>query len=70
MRANLVLALAGLLAAPSALAHPGHGRSGEGYGLLHHLSEPEHVLVLFLLLAALIGAGLCLRPAQRDRSRR
>ncbi|MGM0595227.1 MAG: hypothetical protein ACQETD_11900 [Pseudomonadota bacterium] len=45
-------ALATVLLTPlcgTALAHSGHGRGGEGFSLLHYLSEPEHVAAIALL---------------------
>jgi hypothetical protein len=45
--------------APAVLAHPGHGKDGGSYGLLHYLSEPEHMGV-GLALIGLVAAGVYL----------
>ena len=44
---------------PVVLAHPGHGNGGGSYGLLHYLSEPEHMGVC-LALIVLVAAGFYL----------
>lgn len=54
---KLVLSIATIfLVSSSAGAHPGHGEPGQGLSLVHHLTEPVHVLaalvsVLFVLAA-------------------
>ncbi|MGH0030792.1 MAG: hypothetical protein ACQGVC_13435 [Myxococcota bacterium] len=45
--------------AGGAAAHPGHGETGAGTSLAHHLAEPEHALFVLALLATLaLGAGV------------
>jgi len=65
-----------LLCAPSALAHPQHPGGGPlGAGLLHLLTEPDHLAVVLLPLVAL-GAVVALlrrragRKAAAQRRRR
>jgi hydrogenase/urease accessory protein HupE len=50
------LGLAALLAtAGAAHAHPGHGPDGGGNGLLHHLTQPDHLApILFAVAVAAI----------------
>jgi hydrogenase/urease accessory protein HupE len=49
--------LAQLGVAAIAVAHPGHGHGENPWGVLHYLTEPEHVSVqAFLLLATALGA--------------
>jgi len=31
-----------LIYSATAFAHPGHGRGGEGFDILHYLTEPVH----------------------------
>jgi hypothetical protein len=47
--------------APAA-AHPGHGREGGDYSLLHHVIEPEHLIAG---VVALLVSALCVRHAAR-----
>jgi hypothetical protein len=38
--------------------HAGHGRTGDGFSLVHHLTEPVHVLsgvALALVVAIVVG---------------
>ncbi len=56
-------------AAGEALAHPGHASGGWlSAGLLHLLSEPDHLAMI--LLPAVAGAGWLLRRALRARAPR
>jgi putative Mn2+ efflux pump MntP len=57
-RRNLVLKLA-LITIASLAVHPGHG-TGDGFSLLHYLTEPSHLLggVVFVLVAAVAVALL------------
>ena len=61
-----VFPLLTLLSLPTALwAHPGHGVSESS--AIAHLLEPDHAVVIFaFLLALLFGVGL--RSPPRDRS--
>ena len=47
--------VADMLFATRASAHPGHGVSGSGFNLAHHLTEPLHVFMIVGTLA-LLGA--------------
>ena len=50
MKKNILLAIAGLVASTSALAHPGHGlASGFAAGFLHPLTGWDHLLVMLSL---------------------
>ncbi len=52
-----------LFFAGSALAHPNHGGGSPlGAGLVHLLSEPDH---LALLLLPLLGVGVLIRVLRR-----
>ena len=58
--------------ASSAFAHPGHGRGGGDFGVLHYLSEPAHLwvavaMVLIVAVAAGYAAGI-VRSRTRRRS--
>ena len=58
--------------ASSAFAHPGHGRDGGDFGVLHYLSDPAHLwfalpMGLIVVVAAGYAAGI-LRPRTRRRS--
>ena len=56
------VAVAWLAMNAPAAAHPGHGREGGDYSLLHHVIEPEHLIagVVTVLVSA-----LCVRHAAR-----
>ena len=61
-----------VLAASSAFAHPGHGKDGGDFGILHYLTEPEHLLVAIpIVLIVAVGAAYAtglIRPKARRRS--
>ena len=61
-----------LLFAQNALAHPRHpGGSPLDAGLLHLLTEPDHLAVILLpLVVAAVIIGLRLRRAKRERAAR
>lgn len=62
--------LAGLLSALLATplhAHSGHGQGGDGFTLLHYLSEAEHVAALVLLPLLALVAGVKHRQQRRQR---
>lgn len=52
---NILLVVAGLLAAAAAGAHPGHGTGGDVHGLTHYLVDPIHVLGILTIAVATIG---------------
>jgi hydrogenase/urease accessory protein HupE len=64
-----VAALLILLASPLALAHPGEHHMGLLAGLLHLLSEPDHLALLLIALVIGVSAGLFYRRRERARSR-
>jgi hypothetical protein len=56
LRIALVLLFA--VVVPSVVAaHPGHGDSGDGFGLAHYLTEPVHVFFAVALIVALVGGS-------------
>ena len=66
------VASAWVVGASTAFAHPGHGKNGGDFGVLHYLSEPAHLwfaipAVLIVAAAAAHAAGL-LRLRTRRRS--
>lgn len=62
-RFSLILSLLPLLAASRVLAHPGHGNSANG--LLHYLTEPEHLLGMVALLLGMGGLVYGLKRLRR-----
>lgn len=43
-----------VMAAPVlAIAHPGHGEHG-GFTITHYFTEPEHIALLVLIIAAIV----------------
>lgn len=72
MSSKLVLLLVSSVLLPvAALAHPGHGAAGEGWTLLHYLSEPVHIAATAgLTLAAVAGLRLLRRRRNTFRTHR
>jgi len=66
------VAVVWLIAGSSVFAHPGHGRGGGDFSILHYLTEPEHLFVaipmLLIVAAAAAYAIGIVRPRSRDRS--
>lgn len=59
MRNFATITVSSVLIAAAAAAHPGHGGSAEAYGIVHHLTEPFHVVgALGVVLVALTGVHL------------
>jgi len=59
-----------LLFAQSALAHPNHAGGGPlGAGLLHLLTEPDHLAALLLPLVAVGAVAIVLRRRARRSAR-
>jgi hydrogenase/urease accessory protein HupE len=61
---KLILSMAGLAAVSPALAHEGHAAAQE-FGLLHWLTEPDHLVLIGVTLAIVVAFGV-----RRLRSRR
>jgi hydrogenase/urease accessory protein HupE len=63
--------IAWLALCSSAAAHPGHGRDGGDFSVLHYLSEPAHLFVAIpMVLIAALAAGYAtgmIRPRARRR---
>lgn len=49
----------------SALAHPGHGSTGDGHTLAHYLGEPLHVAGGAALLLGVVAVAAALRVRRR-----
>lgn len=47
-------------------AHPGHGESGGGFSLMHHLSEPVHILGAVILVSLVVAASRIVRRRMRS----
>jgi len=62
---HIVPAVAALLTAVPAFAHPGHGPDGGSYAPQHYFTAPEHVG--FALIAVLVVAGLFALSRRRAR---
>lgn len=61
-----IVTLCGMMFAGAAAAHPGHGRGNDsGFGLLHYLSEPEHVTGVLIGVLAIAVVGFLLRRRAR-----
>jgi hypothetical protein len=62
------VAFAWLALATAAAAHPGHGRGGGDYSLLHHVIEPQHLLAgVLALLVSVLGLRQAARALQARR---
>lgn len=66
----VLVAFTSLTIASPALAHPGHGVPGEGYSLLHYLTEPVHVASGLAALVLAIATTSFLRRRARSAARR
>jgi hydrogenase/urease accessory protein HupE len=67
--AALVVAIVVVLVPSLALAHPGHGQS-DGGSLRHYLTEPEHLVALLAVVAAVVLVAALGRPHARRQGRR
>ena len=50
---QFITALMLMLAPAFAFAHPGHGDHG-GFTITHYFTEPEHIALLVLIIAAIV----------------
>jgi len=69
MRIGIMIAAIFSALTPSGVfAHPGHGQEGQGYTLVHYLTEPQHFLLLFgaVVAAVLIYRKIRARGSVRD----
>jgi hydrogenase/urease accessory protein HupE len=69
MLERTILWLACVLIAAPAAAHPGHGEPGQGFTLVHYLTEPIHVLA-FVVVAVLGAAAWRMAQGRPGRERR
>jgi urease accessory protein len=62
------VALAAVSLPAAAMAHPGHGSGEAPWGVLHYLTEPEHLFGAALILLIVGAAVLRRRTAAERRS--
>lgn len=56
-----------LALAPAAGAHPGHGVQDRGQGLVHHLTEPVHLLAGLAIVVCVVVLTRLARGRRRIR---
>ncbi len=65
-----LIAIASLGTPPAAVVHPGHGKPGDGFSLVHYLTEPVHLLGVVALVLVVVLATAFLRRRARTAAMR
>ena len=55
--------------AGGAAAHPGHGKDGGSYGIIHHLTEPIHIAIGVLLIVFGVVGYRVVKRAEKQAGR-